>query len=140
MTQPSKQEGNFMALDVGTVRVGVAVASHIARLPYPHATLENDDSLWSGLQDICQAESIGTVIVGLPRSLSGDDTSQTAYCRSFAEEASEKLGLQVVLQDEALTSVKAEAELKASRKPRQPGDVDALAATYILEDYLTGVT
>jgi RNase H-fold protein (predicted Holliday junction resolvase) len=43
----------------------------------------------------------------------------------------------VVFQDEALTSRKAESELNKRGKPYAKGDVDALAATYILEDYLT---
>ncbi|MCX6728115.1 MAG: Holliday junction resolvase RuvX, partial [Candidatus Saccharibacteria bacterium] len=40
------------------------------------------------------------------------------------------------LQDEALTSVKAEEELKSRGMPFEKGDIDALAATYILQDFL----
>jgi RNase H-fold protein (predicted Holliday junction resolvase) len=42
------------------------------------------------------------------------------------------------MQDEAVTSKRAEAELEARGKPYQRGDIDALAATYILEDFLAG--
>ena len=40
------------------------------------------------------------------------------------------------MQDEALTSVKAEEELKDRKSPYEKGDIDSLAATYILQDYI----
>jgi len=126
---------NLMALDVGSKRIGVAVASAHARLPHPLTTLSNDEHIWLTLSELCRDESTGILVVGLPRGLDGQETSQTAYCRQFADEAQQRLGLPVVMQDEALTSVKAAAEL-ANHKQSGKGDIDALAATYILEDYL----
>jgi putative Holliday junction resolvase len=128
--------GNYLALDVGLARVGVALASAVARLPHPYKTLPNDGELWEQLQSICKTESIGIVVIGLPRGLDGQETQQTVYCREFAETAKEKLQTATALQDEALTSHKASQELDASKKAHVRGDIDALAATYILEDYL----
>ncbi len=130
---------NFLALDVGTKRVGVAVARGGVRIASPLTTLTNDDGFWDSLQAVINTEDIGTVVVGLPRGLEGQDTAQTMYCRQFAENLERRFSLPVILQDEALTSVKAEEELQARGKPFEKGAVDALAATYILEDYL-GVT
>jgi RNase H-fold protein (predicted Holliday junction resolvase) len=48
----------------------------------------------------------------------------------------QKLGISPLLQDEALTSSRAEAELKARKKAYGKGDIDSLAATLILDDYL----
>jgi RNase H-fold protein (predicted Holliday junction resolvase) len=48
----------------------------------------------------------------------------------------QKLPLPISWQDEAVTSVRAEEELRARGKPYVREDIDALAATYILEDYL----
>src|SRR3989344_8588833 len=124
---------SYIALDVGEVRIGVAVANSIARLPYPHTTLAHNQTIYQQIADIIKNEDATVVVVGLPRNLSGDDTAQTAYVRDFAAKISHDT---VVFQDEALTSHKAEAELKARKKPYEKGDVDALAATYILEDYL----
>lgn len=124
---------SILALDVGESRVGVAVASLAARLPRPLTTLANSPTIWQDIQDLVQAESSELIVVGLPRNLSGEDTAQTAYVRTFAQGLS---GHKVVFQDEALTSKKAESELKARGKPFAKGDIDALAATYILEDYL----
>lgn len=127
---------NFAALDVGAKRVGVAVANVHARLARPLTTVANDEKVWETLADICHQETVGTLVVGLPRGLDGQETDQTRYCRAFADEAEQRLGLPVSLQDEALTSYAAETELKDKGLPADRGDVDALAATYILEDYL----
>jgi putative holliday junction resolvase len=68
--------------------------------------------------------------------MDGQETQQTRDTERFVSLLRDKTGLTVHMQDEALTSQKAEAELQARHKPYQKGDVDALAATYILEDYL----
>jgi putative Holliday junction resolvase len=126
---------SILSLDVGESRVGVAIANRIARLANPLTTLNNDDGFWAELDKIIQAESVDLIVVGLPRNLSGDETAQTTYVRKFAENLPKDM---VVFQDEALTSIKAEAELNKRGKPYAKGDIDSLAATYILEDYLTG--
>ena len=51
-------------------------------------------------------------------------------------ELRERIDLPVIAQDEAATSVKATEELESRGKPYDKGAIDALAATYILEDYL----
>jgi putative Holliday junction resolvase len=126
----------ILALDVGERRVGVAVASSVAKLARPLTTLSNDDRLWDELARIVEQESVGTLVVGLPRGLDGQTTGQTETTKRFAEEAGNRLGVPVALQDEALTSVYAEAELRQRGKPAQKAAIDALAATLILEDYL----
>lgn len=130
---------NLLAFDVGDRRIGVAAASLIARLARPLTTLNNDDSVWEEIANIIKTESAGTLVVGLPRSLKSEDTDQTRVVRRFASELKQKTGLDVVLQDEALTSHRAETELRARGKQYAKGDIDALAATYILEDYLRGL-
>lgn len=124
---------NIIALDVGERRVGVAVANRIARIANPLTTLENNDSFWDELQAIIDKESADLIVMGLPRNLSGDDTDQTRYVRDFARKMTT---VAVIFQDEALTSVKAEKELKKRGNAYSKGDIDALSATYILEDYL----
>lgn len=124
---------SILSLDVGERRVGVATASLIARLPRPLTTLNNSPAIWEEVAQIAQDEDASTIVVGLPRNLSGEDTDQTRYVRDFAEHLS---GFDVIFQDEALTSQKAEKELASRGKPFEKGDIDALAATYILEDYL----
>lgn len=127
---------NVLALDVGDRRIGVAVAQSVARLPRPLTTLNNDEKFEASLQAIIDQEGIGTIVVGLPRNLHGQDTAQTKASRAFAEQLTEKFNLPVVLQDEAGTSRQAETELQARGKPYAKADIDAWAAAIILEDYL----
>ena len=124
---------NIVALDIGKTRVGVAMAHTVSRLPSPYATLINNEEIFDAIHAILDKESVELVVVGLPRNLSGDETEQTAYTHAFAAKLTDFTN--IVFQDEALTSVKAEKELQARGKPFAKGDIDALAATYILEDY-----
>jgi putative holliday junction resolvase len=129
--------GYILALDVGEKRIGIAIASSIARLPAPLTTIINNDDVWSELIKLIAKEKVGMVVVGLPRSLDGKDSAQTVYARKFAQELHKIANIDVVMQDEALTSLQAEAELRARKPNYIKSDIDELAATYILEDYMT---
>jgi putative Holliday junction resolvase len=130
----------ILALDVGGARIGAALADSELKFANPLTTLTNDEHIWEVLAALIEENQVEMVVVGLPRSLQGHDTAQTQICRSFAKEVSERLKMAVALQDEAMTSVKAEDELRSRGKPYEKADIDALAATYILEDYLSGGT
>lgn len=129
-------EGSIVALDIGTVRIGVALASSVARISSPYTTLPNDENLTDALRRICHNESVTQLVAGLPRNLNGDETQQTVYARNLGNKLAAELGLPVSFVDEAVTSAQAEAELTGRGKQFSKGDIDALAATYILEDYL----
>lgn len=129
---------NILALDVGGKRVGVAIASTVARLPRPLTTLQRGDNFFDELRKVIEAEKANAIVIGLPRGLDGQETPQTKITTEFIEELRNRLDLSIHLQDEALTSKKAEAELQSRGSEHSKGDVDALAATYILEDFLNG--
>lgn len=126
----------IFALDVGSVRIGVARASSLVRLPEPLVTLANGPDIVEQVRLLCVEHDVKELIVGLPRGLEGQETAQTAAVREFVAELSQKLAIPILFQDEALTSKKAEAELSDRGKPYGKADIDALAATYILDDYL----
>lgn len=129
-------DGTILALDVGAARIGLALASHAARLASPYRTIATSPSAIAELQTISVQERVTQLVIGLPRGMQGQDTPQTIAVQEFAKQVTATLQLPVAWQDEAVTSVRAEAELKARGKPYEKGDIDALAATYILEDYL----
>jgi len=138
MTATNKPAGaTILGLDVGTVRIGVAVARHDVRIAQPLTTLTvgESDSM-ERLAALAREQQAGMFVVGWPRGLQGQSTGQTHSTEAFAERLRQVSGLPVVLQDEALTSQRAETELQQRGKPFAKADVDALAATYILEDYL----
>lgn len=129
---------SVLALDVGSKRVGVAVASLQARLPRPLVTLNaSEDKLLPSLEDIIRKEDVGRLVVGLPRGMSGQQTAQTEFTMRLTKTLQAHFDLPIDMQDEALTSKHAEQELQKRGKPYQPGDIDALAATYILEDWFS---
>jgi putative Holliday junction resolvase len=136
MPATPKTTGTILALDVGDKRVGLARASSIARLAEPLTTLQRGETFFTELERIMSQETVTAFVVGLPRGLSGQETQQTEATESFVAELKERFELPVYLQDEALTSKKALAELEAGKKNYRRGDIDALAATYILEDFL----
>lgn len=127
---------SILALDVGTKRIGVAVASLEARLPHPLITLDWDDTFFAALENIIEVEGVGALVVGFPRGMQGQHTAQTAAIETFTQQLREHVALPIHMQDESLTSKHAEAELRAKGRPYDRAAVDALAATYILEDFL----
>jgi putative holliday junction resolvase len=127
---------SILALDVGQARIGVALANKVARIASPLVTLPNDDNFTAELRKIIENNAVDTLVVGLPRSLDGTVTAQTAYAQEFANTLQVQFGLPVVLQDEAVTSAKAEEELRNRRKDFIREDIDMLSAVYILDDYL----
>ena len=127
---------SIVALDVGTVRVGVARANSIARIAEPLHVLRRDEKFWDELNNVLKTEEAELVVLGLPRNLSGDDTVQTTHTRQFADEFAVRQQIPYVFQDEALTSHKAETELLKRKKAYSKAEIDALAACYILDDYL----
>jgi putative Holliday junction resolvase len=74
------------------------------------------------------------VVVGLPRNLDGEETDQTAWLRQWVDGAKKATGLTFYAQDEALTTVEAEKKMANSKS----ADIDALAASVILQDFLDG--
>lgn len=126
----------ILGLDIGTKRTGVAKAVVEMGIASPLVTLENPDTLSRDVANLVEIHDAQAVIIGRPRSLSGEVTAQTEYTEAKAREIEAAVQVPVYLIDEALTSVKAEDELARRKKPYTKADVDMLAATYILEDYM----
>lgn len=126
----------IIGLDVGEKRIGVALARAGSSLPQPLVTLERNEGSIGVVQELIREHDIGNIVVGLPRGLDGQETQQTQKTRAFSDELAAATSLPIRLQDEAGTSLKAEEELRARGKPFAKGDVDALAAVFILSDYL----
>jgi putative Holliday junction resolvase len=128
----------IMALDVGSVRIGVARAYIQTLFPQPFAEVHHDSGTISQLKSLFDQEHAIALVVGLPRSLDSHETGQTQAVRDFVHKLKEIITLPLYYQDEAGTSKKAQAELSASKTKRRgpSASIDALAATYILEDFI----
>jgi putative holliday junction resolvase len=128
--------GKYLGIDYGVKRVGLATADSSVRLASPLATVAPHD-----LVDTIKREGpFEAVVVGLPRNLDGADTPQTLAVRRFCDDVLwRRLKIDPVYQDEAGTSSVAEERLKESGRPYGKADIDAAAATLILQDYLDGL-
>lgn len=136
----SNSLAHVLALDVGEQRIGVAEANSIARIAHPLTTLKHTETIVQDIVDLISHHDASKLVVGLPRGMQGQDTQQTQYVRDFVAQLQKMVTIPVFWQDEALTSRKAEEELQARKKPFAKGDIDALAATYILDDFLQNYT
>lgn len=123
----------ILALDVGAKKVGIARASMQARLPQPLKTVKTDEAI-EQLRKIVKENPVAMVVVGLPRNLSGEDTQQTRWVRSWVTKVIAELGLPFYWQDEALTSVQATSN---KQQATNNADEHSLAAVIILEDFLS---
>lgn len=129
----------FIALDVGEKRIGVALGDTAVRIAIPLETIDVDGSEIQRIARLVVDENPTAVVVGYPRNQSGEPTAQTAFVQSFAETLRDVVP-EIIYQDESLTSVLAEQRLKSYKKPYTKGDIDALAAAIILQDYLEQIT
>ena len=127
----------ILALDVGEKRIGVAKADSSTRIAVPVGFVEVDGSEWQEIARIARLNSTNFFVLGLPRSNEGNETAQSMYVRNFAKTLVEKIpDAKIRFQDESLTSVMAEERLKSRKKSYEKGEIDAEAASIILQDFL----
>lgn len=129
------QINNILGLDVGEKRIGVARVNIIAQLPEPLEVLKNDDSFTENISKLINQHDIQLLVVGLPRSLNGNETAQTNTVRLFVANKLKNYAIQ--WQDETLSSVVAETKMREYGLTGQPEMLDAVAACIILEDYIS---
>lgn len=127
----------IIGLDVGTKRIGVAKADASVRIAIPNGyVLVNGQEIPEILR-IARLNDTNFFVVGLPRSNDGNETAQSAYARKFADTLAASMpGARIYFQDESLTSVVAEERLKKRKKNFEKGEIDAEAASIILQDFI----
>jgi putative Holliday junction resolvase len=119
----------FIGVDMGNVRVGIARGNSAARIAEPLETIDANQVI-EELKKLAVQNSATGIVVGLPRDLNGNETAQTAAVRQWVKSAKTEIGLKFYWQDEALTSRQAEMT-----EPKDTG-TDAVAAAIILQDFL----
>ncbi len=129
------QTNNLLSLDVGTKRIGMAVIDSDVRIARPLGYLVVDGTEIEEIVKACGMYHATKLVVGYPRNQSGDPTQQTKIVEEFCERLKTAEVPPIVFQDESLTSVMAEEQLKSVKKPYGKGDIDAVAAALILTDY-----
>ena len=127
----------IIGLDVGEKRIGVARADLSTKIAVPVGYIEVDGTEWEKLKKLAFLNGTKFFVLGRPRSNEGNETKQTLFVMNFAKKLTEVIpDIKIRYQDESLTSVEAESRLKASKKPYEKGDIDAEAASIILQDFI----
>jgi putative Holliday junction resolvase len=125
---------NIVAIDVGTVRVGCAVADSTVGIPFPVA-------VWERAQNRAEREILALIadrkaellVVGLPLGPHGERTSTCETIEAFVKRLAKRSSITIVYVDEAFSSDEASQRLSAAAA--SPQAIDAHAACLILERY-----
>jgi len=133
--------GRRIGIDVGSVRVGVALCDPDGLVATPLVTVPRDVE---GATDVAAVAAIVAehgavgVVVGLPRTLAGREGPAAEAARAFVAVLEPVLDVPVELSDERLTTVVATRQLRASGRTgrRQRAVVDQVAAVGILQGWL----
>lgn len=132
----------YLGLDLGTRTLGVAISDLTHTIASTYTTIRYDeddyDYLISELKSIVQAEEISKIVLGLPKNMNNTIGESAMRCLRFKEIIENELHIEVIMQDERLTTVEATnymLEANVSRKKRKK-KIDSLAAVIILQSYL----
>lgn len=131
-----------IALDVGDVRIGVAVSDLLGITANPRETYtRKKGDLNADIAYFCEyakREDADAFVLGLPKNMDGTEGNRAVLTREFGDMLQEASGIPVLYQDERLTTVSAERMLigaDVSREKRKKV-IDKVAATIILQSYL----
>jgi putative holliday junction resolvase len=131
--------GVRLAIDVGSVRIGVARCDHDGVLASPLATIARGHGDLDSIARLAGDDQVIEIIVGLPSSLSGTEGAAAAAARDFAGQLAARVGpVPVRLVDERLTTVIAHEALRQGGRDsrRRRPVVDQAAAALLLQGAL----
>jgi putative holliday junction resolvase len=129
-----------LAIDLGSVRVGIAVSDELGLMAHPRPHLAGGDAkrLLAELGKLATEENVARFLLGLPRHLNGSEGRGARDARRFAAALGRATGLPVTLVDEWLSTREAHARLReGGHKQRDTRSrVDSAAAAVMLQSWL----
>ena len=130
----------IMGIDYGDARTGVAISDLLCTIVGSTAVVNshNTDKAIADIVRMAKENSVGEIVVGLPKNMDGTEGNRAELCREFAAKLGEATGLKVVMWDERRTTVEAHNILSQHNYhgKKRKNTVDAVAASMILEGYL----
>jgi putative Holliday junction resolvase len=134
------EPGRVLGLDLGDVRIGVAISDPDRRLALPLGTVQvgRPPGEIRAIADLVREHEVVLVVVGEPVSLDGVRRERANHAATFADVMRGLLEVPVVLHDERLSTVEAERSLRDAGvdRKRRRSVVDAAAAQVILQSWL----
>ena len=131
-----------IAFDIGDKRIGVAISDPFNEYAMPCETYFRTRSFAADVQaiaDIAKNRGVGVIVCGMPFNFDGSESVQTEKTRFFIEALKQKTDLPIVLEDERFTTMQArETQMMGGvKRENRKKTVDSIAASYILESYLS---
>jgi putative holliday junction resolvase len=130
----------ILALDHGTVRVGVAVSDELKMLasPLEFIPAEPFAEFLERLKTIIREKEVEAIVVGMPRNMDGSYGPAALKVQEFVAALRGALTVPIQTLDERLTSVQAQRFLRDSgrKAKQQKGRVDQTAAAILLQSHL----
>ncbi len=123
----------LLGIDWGEKRIGLALGDLVSGLAVPYGVIQadNQEDILSAIKKLIAAENIELIVVGEPKSMSGQNSPQTDKAQEFIRWLKDSLSVKVETMDERLTTKR--SQLDQGTAKRSP---DELAAMYLLQDYL----
>lgn len=130
----------MLGFDLGTHRIGVAIGQELTQSARPLTTIErkNKKSDWEKIETLLREWGATAAVVGIPLQQDGSEQEMSRLARKFCNQLRGRLNLTVYEVDERLTSIEAESTIRShhgQRRPIEERDVDAVAATHILQSW-----
>lgn len=131
----------IMGIDYGDARTGVAISDLLCTLVGSAMVVpsRNTEKAIADIVRLAQENQVGEIVVGLPKNMDGTEGVRAELCREFADKLAQATGLPVSMWDERRTTVEAHNILSQHNYhgKKRKDTVDAVAASLILEGYLT---
>ncbi len=121
----------YLAIDYGEKKIGLATAE--TSIASPFKVIENNSDLMTNISQIIQNEKIDKIVIGLPEGLQGNKSKQYQSVLRFIDKLKNEIDIEIITQDEKLTSSLAQTLLKGLKNKKADDDV---AAMLILQSYL----
>ncbi len=135
--------GTVLCFDFGEQRIGIAVGEHLLASANPLTTIDNESNevRFEVISKLIKEWRPKLLIVGLPLSLDGAETSVTQLCKKFARRLNGRFNIPVMLVDERYSSVEASDMLNQTgiKGRAQKVVLDQVAAQMILQSYFDSI-
>ena len=130
----------IIGLDVGDRTIGVAMSDLLQLTAQGLTTIRRESKIkdYAALESIIDEYDVKTVVVGLPKNMNNTIGPQGEKTMKFAEKIKNKFNVEIVYEDERMTTMSAEKMLIAGdvRREKRKTVIDKVAATYILQLHL----
>ena len=129
----SEEVKNYLGIDWGEAKIGLALADGETKMAFAYGALKNDRNIVSQIAEVIKKEDISVVVMGEPIYFKQE--GKTFLGKKMAEKLKELTGVEIIFQNEIFSTQSAQKNLIEAGAKKIKLD-DAEAARVILESYL----